>query len=220
MTASLASFPVMSATDRIDALRLARTSGVGPINFARLMTQYGSAGAALAALPARMRKAGRREEPVIPSVSRMTEELERLEKLGGNMLIRGEPAYPLLLSHVPDAPPVLFTLGDVRKLSVRSVGVVGARNASAAGIRMAESLSAEMAHAGLCVISGLARGIELGGPCRGSSSRTDSRSHRGRAGSCLSPRERLPAAADCRAGLSGDGSAAGHCAPGPPFSAA
>lgn len=160
MTASLASFPVMSATDRIDALRLARTPGVGPINFARLMMQYGSAGAALAALPTRMRKAGRREEPVIPSVSRMTEELERLEKLGGNMLLRGEPDYPLLLSHVPDAPPVLFTLGDVRKLSVRSVGVVGARNASAAGIRMAESLSAEMAHAGLCVISGLARGID------------------------------------------------------------
>lgn len=150
----------MSATDRIDALRLARTPGVGSINFARLMTQYGSAGAALAALPARMRKAGRREEPVIPSVSRMTEELERLEKLGGNMLIRSDRDYPLLLSRVPDAPPVLFTLGDVRKLSVRAVGVVGARNASAAGIRMAESLSAEMAHAGLCVISGLARGID------------------------------------------------------------
>ncbi|KXV44728.1 DNA processing protein DprA [Gluconobacter roseus] len=150
----------MSAPDRIDALRLARTPGVGPINFARLMTQYGSAGAALTALPARMRKAGRREDPVIPSVSRMMDELERLEKLGGKMLIRGEPDYPLLLSHVPDAPPVLFTLGDVRKLSIRSVGVVGARNASAAGIRMAESLSAEMAHAGLCVISGLARGID------------------------------------------------------------
>ncbi|MBF0859247.1 DNA-protecting protein DprA [Gluconobacter sp. LMG 31484] len=160
MTASLAPLPVMSATDRIDALRLARTPGVGSINFARLMTQYGSAGAALAALPARMRKAGRREEPVIPSVSRMTEELERLEKLGGNMLIRSDRDYPLLLSRVPDAPPVLFTLGDVRKLSVRAVGVVGARNASAAGIRMAESLSAEMAHAGLCVISGLARGID------------------------------------------------------------
>ena len=148
------------ATDRIDALRLAQTTGVGPINFARLMTQYGSAGAALAALPGRMRRAGRREDPVIPTVSRMTDELDRLEKLGGKMLLRGDADYPLLLSCIPDAPPVLFTLGDVRKLSMRSVGIVGARNASAAGIRIAESLSAEIAHSGLCVISGLARGID------------------------------------------------------------
>lgn len=160
MTVPAHAFPVMSATDRIDTLRLARTPGVGPINFARLMTQYGSAGAALAALPGRMRKAGRRDDPAIPSVSRMTEELERLEKLGGRMLIRGDADYPLLLSCIHDAPPVLFTLGDVRRLSMRSVGIVGARNASAAGIRIAESLSAEMAHAGFCVISGLARGID------------------------------------------------------------
>lgn len=160
MTASAPAIPIMSAMDRIDTLRLARTSGVGPINFARLMTQYGGAGAALAALPGRMRKAGRRDDAVIPSVSRMTEELERLEKLGGKMLVRGDADYPLLLSCIPDAPPVLFALGDVRKLSMRSVGIVGARNASAGGIRIAESLSAEIAHAGLCVISGLARGID------------------------------------------------------------
>jgi len=152
--------PVLPAADRIDILRLARTTGVGPINFARLMTQYGSAGTALAALPDRMRQAGRREDPVIPTVSRMSDELERLEKLGGKMLVRGDADYPLLLSCIPDAPPVLFTLGDIRKLSMRSVGIVGARNASAAGIRMAESLSAEIAHSGLCVISGLARGID------------------------------------------------------------
>ncbi|GBR68836.1 DNA-processing protein DprA [Gluconobacter kanchanaburiensis] len=160
MTASLGLPATTSFTDRIDALRLARTLGVGPVNFTRLMTQYGSAGVALAALPGRMRKAGRRDEAVIPSVSSMTDELERLEKLGGRMLLRGDADYPLMLSRIPDAPPVLFTLGDVRKLSMRSVGVVGARNASAAGIRIAESLSAEIAQAGLCIISGLARGID------------------------------------------------------------
>ncbi|MCP1274253.1 DNA-processing protein DprA [Gluconobacter albidus] len=160
MTASAAPSPVISTTDRIDTLRLSQTPGVGPVNFARLMTQYGSAGAALVALPGRMRKAGRQDDPAIPSVSRMADELERLEKLGGKMLLRGDADYPLLLSRVPDAPPVLFTLGNVDKLSMRSVGIVGARNASAAGIRIAESLAAEMAHAGICVVSGLARGID------------------------------------------------------------
>lgn len=155
-----ASRPKLSEKDRIDTLRLARTHGVGPVNFVRLMTQYGSPAEALTALPERMRRAGRTTPPVIPDAAPIADELGRLERLGGQLLLRGDDDYPLMLSLIPDAPPALFAQGDVRKLSMRSVGVVGARNASAAGIRIAESLSAEMAHAGLCVVSGLARGID------------------------------------------------------------
>lgn len=145
---------------RLDAMRLARVAGVGPINFSRLLCQYGSATAALEALPERMRRAGRCDAPLIPSRESMAADVEWLEQRGGRVLLRTDADYPLLLSHVPDAPPVLFAQGDIRKLSSRGVGVVGARNASSAGIRMAQSLAADIVGAGLCVISGLARGID------------------------------------------------------------
>ncbi|GAN89484.1 DNA processing chain A [Gluconobacter frateurii M-2] len=150
----------LSDRDRLDAMRLARTPGVGPINFSRLLCQYGGPTAAVEALPDRMRQAGRLDLPSIPSAAQMASEIEALHRMGGDVLIRGDAAYPLMLSFIKDAPPVLFVQGDPTKLSLRSVGIVGARNASAAGIRMAESLSAELADSGICVISGLARGID------------------------------------------------------------
>ncbi|GAN92744.1 DNA processing chain A [Gluconobacter thailandicus F149-1 = NBRC 100600] len=150
----------LSDQDRLDAMRLARTPGVGPINFSRLLCQYGGPTAAVEALPDRMRQAGRLDLPSIPSAAQMASEIEALHRMGGDVLIRGDAAYPLMLSFIKDAPPVLFVQGDPTKLSLRSVGIVGARNASAAGIRMAESLSAELADSGICVISGLARGID------------------------------------------------------------
>ena len=150
----------LSDQERLDAMRLARTPGVGPINFSRLLCQYGSPTAALSALPERMRQAGRLDLPFIPSANQMADEVETLWKMGGRVLIRGDANYPLMLSFIKDAPPVLFVQGDPAKLSLRSVGIVGARNASAAGIRMAESLSAELADSKICVISGLARGID------------------------------------------------------------
>ncbi|EHH67064.1 DNA-processing protein DprA [Gluconobacter morbifer] len=155
-----ACFSPLSPTVRLDTLRLAKTPGGGPVSFARLLEQYGTADRTLEALPERMRRAGRAAPPDIPSRTRMADELAALEKLGGRMLLRGEPDYPHLLAHIPDAPAVLFTLGNPARLSMRAVGVVGARNASGAGLRMAESLSAELAHAGVCVVSGLARGID------------------------------------------------------------
>lgn len=149
-----------TAQDRIDTLRLARTPGIGPVNFARLLTQYRSAAEALDALPGRMRRAGRAEPPAIPGRGEIEGELERVQRIGGGVLLRGDPDYPLMLSFLPDPPPLLFYRGDPACLSRRAVGVVGARNASAGGMRLAESLSRGLAESGLCVVSGLARGID------------------------------------------------------------
>ena len=79
----------LSDQERLDAMRLARTPGVGPINFSRLLCQYGSPTAALSALPERMRQAGRLDLPVIPSANQMADEVETLRKMDGNVLIRG-----------------------------------------------------------------------------------------------------------------------------------
>nr|WP_294914671.1 DNA-processing protein DprA [uncultured Neokomagataea sp.] len=152
--------PTTPLTERIDAIRLSRVSGIGPANFTKLMRQYGSATQALDNLPDRFRLAGRETTPAIPSRTAIETELAWLDKHHGRALLRSDPEYPRLLSHITDAPPVLFTQGHVHKLSQPAIGIVGARNASAAGIRMAESLSAEMAAHNLCVVSGLARGID------------------------------------------------------------
>jgi len=145
---------------RAACLRLARSEGVGPVTYRRLLETYRTPDAALEALPERARRAGRATTPTIPSLDAIETELHKTEALGGRVLLLGEPDYPPLLATLPDAPPALGILGNPARLSCRAVGIVGARNASASGLRLAESLATELTHAEICVISGLARGID------------------------------------------------------------
>ena len=142
----------ISATDTIDQLRLIRTEGVGPIGYRRLMERYGSAAAVLDALPGLTKAA-------IPIPGDAEREIERTAKLGGRMIFWGDATYPPLLAMLDDAPPCLAVAGDVGLLRARAVAIVGGRNASANGQRMAESLAAALAPT-LVVVSGLARGID------------------------------------------------------------
>ncbi len=150
----------MPAALPIDALRLARTEGVGPITYRRLLARYGTPARALDGLPALARSGGRDEPPRVPSAPEMERELDALHRLGGRFLVLGQPGYPPLLSLLDDAPPVIAVLGDIATLQDRAVALVGGRNASANGQRMAEQLAEELAAAGLVVVSGLARGID------------------------------------------------------------
>jgi DNA processing protein len=146
--------------DQLAKLRLARTEGVGPITYNRLLARYPDPEQALAALP-ELAQLGGRTAPVIPHPARDAKrEHDALRKLGGRMIFLGDPDYPPLLALLPDAPPILSILGDPAALHRRAVGLVGARNASANGQRMAEALATELATAGLVVVSGLARGID------------------------------------------------------------
>ena len=144
----------------LDKLRLARTEGVGPVTWQRLMAQFGTAAAAMAALPGLARAGGRATPPAITQERDAARELERLRALGGFMVFAGDEDYPKLLALLPDPPPVLSILGDAASLHARAVGVVGARNASANGQRMAELLATDLAAKGLVVVSGMARGID------------------------------------------------------------
>lgn len=147
-----------SEGEALARLRLARTDGIGPINFRRLLAQHGNARAALAELP---RLAARRAAPftLCPEPTALRE-MEALHRLGGQFLFAGEASYPPLLALEADAPPVLAILGDPAALAGRAVALVGARNASAGGRRIAETLAEQLAGAGLVVVSGLARGID------------------------------------------------------------
>ncbi len=144
----------------VDRLRLARTEGVGPVTYRRLMAQFATAAEAIEALPDLAKSGGRATPPKVPTARDAEREMERLARLGGRMLFAGTADYPPLMALLPDPPPVLSVLGDIAALRGRAVGVVGARNASANGQRMAEALGSDLAAQGLVVVSGMARGID------------------------------------------------------------
>jgi DNA processing protein len=150
----------LSAAERRDRLRLIRTDHVGPITFFQLLERFGSAGAALAALPDLARRGGRANPPRIPTVAAADSEIEAAAKCDARLIAWGEAAYPAMLAATADAPPILFVRGRADLLAQRAVAVVGARNASANGVRFARQLAAELGAAGLVVVSGLARGID------------------------------------------------------------
>jgi DNA processing protein len=150
----------LSESERLDWLRLIRSDHVGPVSFYQLLGRFGSAAAALAALPELARRGGRERPMRVPTRAAAERELAVIEGFGGQIVCRDEPAYPETLRAVEDAPPVLVLRGRTQQLERRMVGIVGARNASANGRRLARHLAAELGAAGLVVVSGLARGID------------------------------------------------------------
>jgi DNA processing protein len=142
----------------LSLLRLARTDGIGPLTFRKLIARHRDGDAALAALPAL--SAGRTTPYVPPPLAQAKREAAALAKLGGRFVYLDDPLYPPLLARLPDAPPVLAVLGDASLLAAPAVAIVGARNASAAGLRVAADLADNLAAKGLTIVSGLARGID------------------------------------------------------------
>jgi DNA processing protein len=125
-----------------------------------MLRRFGSARAALEALP-RLARRGERARTVIATTrAAAAAELTALQRIGGQIVCWGEPGYPNALVQIEDAPPVLTVLGQAEWLDRPMVAVVGARNASANGRRLARELSAGLGQGGLVVVSGLARGID------------------------------------------------------------
>ncbi|MGL4736820.1 MAG: DNA-processing protein DprA [Cellulosilyticaceae bacterium] len=93
----------------------------------------------------------------LPAIER---ELLELATVGVQLVTIEEARYPRLLKEIYDPPLALFVKGDVQVLDRPMIAVVGARKCSEYGYRMAQQLSLELARRGLCVVSGLARGID------------------------------------------------------------
>jgi len=146
--------------DWSDRLRLARAEGIGPVLYRRLVRRFGTAAAALDALPGLSRAGGRRQAPRVPSRALAEREREGVEEIGATLLFLGASGYPALLALLDDAPPVFSVLGRPEVLDQRAVAIVGGRNASANARRHAEALAADLAAKGLVVVSGMARGVD------------------------------------------------------------
>ena len=140
-------------------LRLIRSHRVGPSTFARLMAEHADAEAALAALPGMARASGVRDYVPCP-LETAEAELAAAQACGAFPLCLGDPRYPAPLAAIPDAPPLLWARGNAAALALPAVAIVGARNASSLGQRMARALAEGLGRQGYCVVSGLARGID------------------------------------------------------------
>lgn len=151
--------PPRMEEDQLDRLRLIRSKRVGPITFHRLMEDYGTAKAALKALPQIAAAAG--EEGYLPhSTAAALAEMTTARKAGARPIFYGASGYPEALAQLPDAPPILWAMGDQRLLDRPLIAIAGARTASSLGLRMVRHLAEGLSAAGYVVVSGLARGID------------------------------------------------------------
>ena len=152
----------ISEETKLDWLRLIRSEHVGPRTFRALLDHCGGARAAVAALPELARRGGASGTARICSRQEAERELAAMKRLGIGLLAMGEPEYPYRLAMIDDAPPLLAVRGHLATLASPMVAIVGARNASAAGVRLAERFARELGEAGFAIVSGLARGIDAG----------------------------------------------------------
>lgn len=142
----------------LDWLRLYRTENIGPVTFFRLIERHGSAEAALEALPAMARRGGKRDFAPC-SKSEAEAEMAALDRLGAHLLLADDPRFPEAL-RLLELSPILILRGRAELLQKRSVAIVGAREASLPGRKIAYRLAEELGAAGFAVVSGMARGID------------------------------------------------------------
>jgi DNA processing protein len=136
-------------------LRLARTPGLGPVGYRKLLHKHGGAEAVVDSF-----REWARKEMALPSPDAVRREADAVAKMGGSLILWGQPDYPAALAELPDPPLALTVLGDISALGKRQVGLVGNRNASAAGLAWTKDLARQLSARGVVVTSGLARGID------------------------------------------------------------
>jgi DNA processing protein len=149
----------LSEDERIDWLRLLRSQNVGPRTFRSLLRYCGSARAALARLPDLARRGGAGTLRIC-SRAEAERELAAARALGVRLIGLREAQYPARLREIDDAPPLLAVRGSRSALTRPMVAMVGSRNASGAGAKVAAQLARDLGEAGFAVVSGLARGID------------------------------------------------------------
>lgn len=148
----------LDADERLACLRLIRSSQVGPVTFRELVNHCGGARQALAALPELSRRAGRPAR-VCPEAEAEAE-LRAAEKVGARPVFTIEPGYPETLAVLDTPPPMVYLKGRAHLLARPSIAIVGSRQASAAGLKLARLFAKGLADAGFSIVSGLARGVD------------------------------------------------------------
>lgn len=150
----------LSDRQRLAWLRLIRSDNVGPATFRDLINHFGSAETAIEHLPELSRRGGAARTIKVASIGEAERELDAARQFGAVFIGIGEPDYPPALRRIDGAPPLISAIGDLTLATQVSVGIVGARNASVSGAKMAARMARELGAAGYAIVSGLARGID------------------------------------------------------------
>ncbi|MFN3423437.1 MAG: DNA-processing protein DprA [Novosphingobium meiothermophilum] len=153
-----AAAPALTRDEAFARIRLLRSPNIGPVSYRQLLQRFGTAAAALDALPDLAGRGGARYR--VAAADRIEAEIGAVRKAGARYLFHDGPDYPRLLAALENPPPILTVRGDAALLLRPSVALVGARNASAAATKLAREFASALAARGYCVISGLARGID------------------------------------------------------------
>lgn len=148
----------LSQEEAFARIRLLRSPNIGPVSYFQLLRRFGSAEGALVALP-ELAARGKRDYRAAP-LDRIEREIAATRVAGARYLFHDMDDYPPLLAEIEGAPPILTTRGDASLAARPCVAMVGARNASAAAVKLARDFAAALAEAGFTVVSGLARGID------------------------------------------------------------
>nr|WP_246054728.1 DNA-processing protein DprA [Bartonella massiliensis] len=151
---------LLTDRQRLSWLRLLRSENIGAVSFRNLIDHYKTAENALAALPELSRKGGGSASIKIASLEDVEKEIQEAERLGIRFIGMGEPDYPAFLKVTESPPPLIAIKGNVSIFQKTSIGIIGSRNASAAGKKLTVQFAHFLGDAGFVIISGLARGID------------------------------------------------------------
>ena len=138
---------------------------LGPVRFRRLEAYFEDMEKAWKASLSEFKAAGlddRTARDLISLRGKITpeSELERILRAGINLACWHDDNYPVRLKEIADPPPVLYFKGTLLPSDERSLAVVGTRGRTSYGMEATAGLTAELAHNGIVIVSGLARGID------------------------------------------------------------
>ncbi|MBV7259733.1 DNA-processing protein DprA [Erythrobacter sp. WH158] len=150
--------PALSQAEAFARIRLLRSPNIGPVSYAQLLARFGTAAQAIEALPD-LASRGKSPYKAAPA-ERIEAEVNGVRKAGARYLFHDQADYPELLAQIESAPPIITCRGNLALASEPCVAMVGARNASAAAVKLAREFAGALAEAGFTVVSGLARGID------------------------------------------------------------
>lgn len=150
--------PALSQAEAFARIRLLRSPKIGPVSYRQLLARFGTAANAIEALPDLGSRGKTSYRPA--ATDRIEREIDGVRAAGARYLFHDQADYPALLAELDSAPPIVTCKGRLELASAPCVAMVGARNASAAAIKLAREFATALAQQGFTVVSGLARGID------------------------------------------------------------